>query len=107
MAALMKAVLCPYLHFCRVLYREAGSESACAVLAQLLGRRLFFVTVQCAIMVLAAAGLTLLTVEQVSNIVRNTVRNSFVCPVAYHGYVALKLLSCSCTTINYNNATIH
>ena len=43
------------------------------VLTQLLGRRLFFVTVQCAIMVLAAAGLTLLTAEQVSNIARNTV----------------------------------
>ena len=61
-----------------MLYREAGSESACAVLTQLLGRRLFFVTVQCAIMVLAAAGLTLLTAEQVSNIARNTVRHSYI-----------------------------
>ena len=78
------------VHFCRVLYREAGSESACAVLTQLLGRRLFFVTVQCAIMVLAAVGLTLLAAEQVSNIVRNTVRSILECPI-YDYIVVLKL----------------
>jgi len=59
----------------RALYRETERGSACEVLGSLLGRRLFFVLVMDCLMMLAAAGLGLLTAEQLTNILRNTTTN--------------------------------